>query len=29
VKAALTEMSELTHTVDQAVNGDRNPLGTR
>jgi hypothetical protein len=29
VKAALTEMSELTHTPDQAANGDRNPLGTR
>jgi hypothetical protein len=29
VKAALTEHSELTHTVEQAANADRNPLGTR
>ena len=29
VKAALTEHSELTHTPEQAVNLDRNPLGTR
>jgi hypothetical protein len=29
VKAGLTEHSELTHTVSQATNLDRNPLGTR
>jgi hypothetical protein len=29
VKAAVTEHSELTHTIEQAVNLDRNPLGTR
>jgi hypothetical protein len=29
VKTALTEHSELTHTVEQRMNGDRNPLGTR
>ena len=29
IKTALTEHSELTHTVEQAVNGDKNPLGTR
>ena len=29
LKVALTEHSELTHTVEQAVNLDRNPLGTR
>lgn len=29
VKAALTEHSELTHTVEQSTNLDKNPLGTR
>jgi hypothetical protein len=29
VKAALTEHSEITHTVEQSTNYDRNPLGTR
>ena len=29
VKAALTEHSEITHWVNQAPNGDHNPLGTR
>jgi hypothetical protein len=29
LKAGLTELSEATHTVEQAVNQDRNPLGTR
>jgi hypothetical protein len=29
LKTALTEHSELTHTPDQSVNLDRNPLGTR
>lgn len=29
VKTALTEHSEITHWVNQASNGDRNPLGTR
>jgi hypothetical protein len=29
VKTALTEHSELTHSIDQAANGDHNPLGTR
>jgi hypothetical protein len=29
VKAAVTEHSEVTHTVEQAANLDRNPLGTR
>jgi|SRR3954463_991876 hypothetical protein len=29
VKAAVTEHSELTHTIEQSVNLDRNPLGTR
>jgi len=29
VKAALTEHSEITHTVEASVNLDRNPLGTR
>jgi hypothetical protein len=29
VKAALTEHSEVTHSVNQSTNLDRNPLGTR
>ena len=29
VLAAVTEHSEVTHTIDQAVNLDRNPLGSR
>ena len=29
VLLAVTEQTELTHSVDQIANGDRNPLGTR